>query len=204
MLSDLQQRVARLLLSRSPDPELALAGGAALISRGVVDRPTIDLDFFTTEPRVEDRLEAIVAILRDEGLDVRLEQVGATFARFTVSDSSDGCRVDIAQDYRMAPAEAGPLGQTLTIEELAADKTLALFTRAEARDFIDVYFLARRLGQERLCELAAEKDPGFDERVFADMLGSVGRLDREEFDVDDATYEELSAFIEDWRRALTS
>jgi hypothetical protein len=48
---------------------------------------------------------------------------------------------------------------------VAADKTLALFGRAAARDLVDVAALSKQYPLERLCELAAEKDPGFDRRV---------------------------------------
>ncbi len=49
----------------------------------------------------------------------------------------------------------------LSLDELAADKVLALFGRAEARDFVDVAALLPRYGWVRLCDLAAEKDTGF-------------------------------------------
>lgn len=87
-------------------------------------------------------------------------------------------------------------------EELAADKTLTLFTRAEARDYVDVFFLARRFGKDRLCELAKEKDSGFDRGAFAEMLGAIDRLDRDEFEVDDATIDELRGFFASWRAEL--
>lgn len=69
---------------------------------------------------------------------------------------------------------------------------LALFTRAEARDFIDVVLLARRYGFERLCELGEEKDPGFHLAALADALGSLSRIPRRAADVDDDTLDEIS------------
>lgn len=54
---------------------------------------------------------------------------------------------------------------------------LALFGRAAARDFVDVAALRRKFPAERLLDLAAEKDPGFDRRYFAGALRSVSRLD---------------------------
>jgi predicted nucleotidyltransferase component of viral defense system len=56
-------------------------------------------------------------------------------------------------------------------EELAADKVLAVFGRAEARDFIDLLAVESRYGLDHLCRLAAEKDRGFTLVVFAEMLG---------------------------------
>jgi hypothetical protein len=79
---------------------------------------------------------------------------------------------------------------------------LALLMRALARDYVDVYMLARRFTTERLCELAKEKDREFDETVFAGMLGAIERLDRQEFEVDDATLEALRAFFSEWGSEL--
>jgi hypothetical protein len=50
---------------------------------------------------------------------------------------------------------------TLSLRDLAARKTLALFGRAEARDFADVYDLARGFGRDQLLDWAATDDPGF-------------------------------------------
>jgi hypothetical protein len=55
-------------------------------------------------------------------------------------------------------------------EELAVDKVLAIFGRAEARDFIDFAALEPKYGFERLCELAAEKDTGFSAHVRRNAL----------------------------------
>jgi hypothetical protein len=46
-------------------------------------------------------------------------------------------------------------------QEVAADKTLALFGRAVTRDLVDVAALSERYTLEPLCELAGEKDAGF-------------------------------------------
>ncbi len=50
MLSDLQLRVARIIAGLVEAEDFALAGGAALIVRGGVERATRDLDFFGTVP----------------------------------------------------------------------------------------------------------------------------------------------------------
>jgi len=46
VLSDIQLEVARLVAGRPEAADFALAGGAALIVRGDVDRGTRDLGFF--------------------------------------------------------------------------------------------------------------------------------------------------------------
>ncbi len=56
MLSPLQERLRRLVAQLPDTDTVALAGGAALIVRGIVDRATRDLDFFATSPEEVDRL----------------------------------------------------------------------------------------------------------------------------------------------------
>jgi hypothetical protein len=87
----------------------------------------------------------------------------------------------------------------LSGEELAVDKVLALFGRAEVRDFVDLMALEPCYGLERLCELAVQKDLGFDSGVFADMLARFDRLRRDEFELDDTQYEQLRGEAERWR-----
>lgn len=47
---------------------------------------------------------------------------------------------------------------------------IALFDRAEARDFADVHALAARYGTARLLELAAAVDRGFDEKCAVERV----------------------------------
>lgn len=54
MLSDFQLRVARIIAGLIEAEDFALAGGAALIVRGDVERAARDLDFFGTSPDAVD------------------------------------------------------------------------------------------------------------------------------------------------------
>lgn len=56
VLSDLQQRVASVFVNLVEAEPFVLAGGAALIVRGDVDRRTRDLDFFGLSPGDVDRV----------------------------------------------------------------------------------------------------------------------------------------------------
>ena len=139
-----------------------MAGGAALIVRGDVDRLTRDLDFFTVEPNTVDvLLPAFEAAARKAGLTVVEEQAAHGFARLVVSDGTDQTGVDLASDARLFASEPSELGRILSAEELAVDKVLAVFGRAEARDFVDLAALEPRFGLAHLCELAGRKDTGF-------------------------------------------
>ena len=72
MLSPLQEQVATIIAGLDEAEGFALAGGAALIIRGEVDRRTRDLDFFGLTSAAVDRLvPAVDGALRAAGLVVR-------------------------------------------------------------------------------------------------------------------------------------
>jgi hypothetical protein len=165
-----------------------------------VQRRTRDLDFFGLTPAAVDRLvPAVERALREAGFAVQHIQENPGFARLVVESGDDRTEVDLAADARLFPAEPGRPAPTLSGEELAVDKVLAVFGRAEARDFIDLMAVEGRYGLGRLCELAVEKDRGFTPAMFAGMLGQFGRLRRQEFEIDDTGYERLTREVERWR-----
>jgi hypothetical protein len=68
-----------------------------------------------------------------------------------VIDRDDEVLVDLAVDSPPhLPATMTLLGPTLAPLELAGPKLLALFGRAQARDFADIYVLAERFGEDAL------------------------------------------------------
>jgi predicted nucleotidyltransferase component of viral defense system len=104
-----------------------------------------------------------------------------------------------------SPASATPAGPTLAPEELAGHKLLALFDRAAARDFADIYVLARRFGKNVLLARAKQIDPGFDTKVLADMIATLDRFTDSEIPVPDgSSMPELRAFYAAWRSELTA
>lgn len=203
MLTDLQQRVAQILAALPEASGFVLAGGAALVARGDVDRTTRDLDFFAIEPGDVDRLvPPLRAALETAGLTVDERQVVPGFARITVTGNDESTVIDLASDARLLPPEPSRFGPALSAEELAVDKVLAVFGRAEARDFVDLAALEPRFGLERLCRLAAEKDRGFHPDAFRDMLDRFDRLPRDEFDVGDEALGMIGDAVRRWRDQL--
>ena len=200
VLSPLQERAARLISALPEAAGFALAGGAALVIRGLVDRTTRDLDFFSTDPTaVEGLLLAVEAALDNAGLDVERERVAEGFARLAVSDGIDSTLIDLGYDFRLHAPEDSPLGPVLAADDVAASKLLALFARAEPRDFVDVFALASHYGFESLCSLASDRDPGFNLSALADALGSFDWLSRRDFEIDDASFAILKEAMRAWR-----
>jgi hypothetical protein len=199
VLSPLQERVAEIIAGLDEATDFALAGGGALIVRGDIERQTRDLDFFgLTADAVDQLLPAVDRALQAASLVVHRVQESHGFARLIIEGDEDRTEIDLATDARLFPAEPGTPAPLLSGEELAVDKVLAVFGRAEARDFADLMAVESRYGLNRLCQLAAEKDRGFLLGVFVDMLHQFGRLRREEFELDNAGYEQLRGTVERW------
>jgi hypothetical protein len=188
VLTPFQERIAAIVAGLDEAEDFALAGGGALIVRGDVDRGTRDLDFFGLTTESVDRLAPAVerALIR-AGMEIVALQ------------SNQGFVIDLAADARLFDIDTGPDVPTLTGEELAVDKVLAIFGRAEARDFIDLAAVEPKYGFERLCELAAEKDRGFSPHVFGEMLYRFDRLQRREFEIDDDRFQQLGPIVQGWR-----
>lgn len=205
LLSPLQERIASIVRNLSEAGGFALAGAAGLAVQGLIDRPTEDLDFFTTPGG-----EAAIAALRDaleealsrEGLTVSWQRDLPTFVRLEVSDGRNRCQVDLAIDYRALPPVSSTHGPTLAPKELAAGKVLALFDRAEPRDFLDLAALVRHFGLDELIELATEKDPGFDSLRFIESLSLFRRLIPADLGLAEGEYERLARMVDDWVRHL--
>ncbi len=172
---------------------------------GVVNRTTRDLDFFCTDAGdLEPLRERLRTALTEVGLSTTVQESSETFVRLMVTDGDDETFVDLASDFRLRPPVETPYGTALSLEELAADKLLALFSRAEARDFVDAYRVSNVVGFERMEELAQAKDSGFSRRYLAEMLGWFDRHDRAEFEVDEATYQKLGVWVRGLRLELES
>lgn len=200
MLSPLQRQVAAIVAGLAEADGFALAGGAALIARGEVERETRDLDFFGLTSEAVDRLvPAVDRALREAGLVVRHVQENPGFARLVVEGAGDRTELDLGADARLFPPEPGQPAPTLTGVELAVDKVLAVFGRAEARDFVDLMAIEERHGLERLFELAGEKDRGFTPELFAEMAARFDRLREDEFGLDTQRYRELARQVTRWR-----
>lgn len=60
--------------------------------------------------------------------------------------------------------------------------------------------VVERYGFDRVLDLAAEKDRGFDAGVFAEMLTRIDRLPRAAFPLDDPRFVTLQTVVSQWRR----
>ena len=125
-------------------------------------------------------------------------QDSETFCRLLVRGPED-LLVDLALDSAPGRAASASIaGPTFAPDELAGRKVIALFDRAAARDFVDVYALSRRFSKTELLDLAREVDSGFDARVFLDMLRQLGRYGDVDLGLGDVDIDALRAFFLQW------
>ena len=205
MLTTLQKRVRRIVAELPEADTVALAGGGALIVHGIVDRGTTDLDFFSPDA-IDVRIfaEATRNALQQDGLSVVTDRSNSDFVRLHVEDGNDEMSIDIGISHRAFPPVPTAQGRLLAVEDLAGDKLLALFGRAEPRDFVDIHALAARFNIADLYRFAAEKDPGFGLQHLRDALGVFDHHPRQAFPVTESEYEGLRDWVHDWRIELAA
>lgn len=200
-LTPMQIDVAQIFFRLMESGGYLVAGGAALLASELITRPTEDLDLFASSPTasVTDAKLALVEALEQHEYCVDVLQDSPTFCRMVVRRASAEVLVDLAID---SPPDRAPtmtvLGPTLAPLELASRKLLALFGRAEARDFADVFLLGQRFGKEVLLESAASLDAGFERTVLAQMMRTFDRFADDEIPLDHEDVSQARAFFVAW------
>jgi len=159
-----------------------LAGSGAMREHGLVDRPTEDVDLFTSDvdlARFSSAVDAVVHGLREAGHDVAELRRVDQFARLEVT-TADGHQVDIDMgvDWREAEPAVLAIGPVLSLADAVGNKLSALYSRAYARDFLDVDSIraSGKFTDAELIRSAIERDPGFEVPMFITQLELVHRV----------------------------
>jgi hypothetical protein len=204
------ERLARIGLTAAQRYGFALAGGYAVQAAGLVVRPSEDVDLFTAWERRAEFTSAVSAVIEAyaaEGLSVETDHVNDAFVRLTVSDGPRTSKVELAIDSRANEPIHMTIGPVLHPDDAVANKMNALYSRAFARDFIDIdsTIQSGRYDRETLLRLAERAELAFDRRVFADALGQVQDLDPDDFADYGVVGEHLDGLRDrfvDWRADL--
>ncbi|MGW7539220.1 nucleotidyl transferase AbiEii/AbiGii toxin family protein [Amycolatopsis sp. NPDC054798] len=205
-LTSFQVAVARVFFELPQSDGFLLAGGAAMLAQQLTTRPTQDLDFFASPGHgdVPAARNAFESAARARGWRVSRIRDASTFCRLVVS-GPENLVVDLALDAGPSlPPTLSFLGPTFDREELAGRKVVALFDRAEARDFTDVYALSATYPKDLLLARAAQQDPGFDTSVFAQMLGSLSRFEDRDLPIAPSELPALRRFFATWSTELNA
>ncbi len=206
------ERIARIALAAGARYGLALAGGYAVAAHGMGNRPSGDVDLFTSWQRRGEFPEltaAVVAALEAAGYKVSVIMTAETFTRLTLASPEGGAeeKVELAVDWRAHDPVQLAVGPVLHADDAVANKVCALFGRALPRDFLDVdaAVMSGRYTRGQLLALAAEADHGFDRLLFADALGALTQITDAafaEYRADPAMIADMRHRFGQWRREL--
>ncbi|HEX3751903.1 MAG TPA: nucleotidyl transferase AbiEii/AbiGii toxin family protein [Streptosporangiaceae bacterium] len=188
-ISGLQREVATIALRVAARYGFALAGGNALMAHGVIDRPTEDVDLFSDqETGVAAAADAVEAALRAAGFTAErqngaddlgdlFEGLGEGLAEWLVT-SPQGQQTMLQMAYfdRVHGPVTMDVGPVLDIEDLAGWKTVALVSRVEPRDYVDIAAALDHYSIDQLIGLARQRDSGLEDRDFTDAGRQLDRL----------------------------
>jgi hypothetical protein len=210
-MDHLHVRLTRLALAAAAEDGFVLAGGYAVQAHGILKRVSDDVDLFTNQSDPA-KFDAAVDAVRDaytsDGLTVEVVRSGSTFARLLVTDECGRqTKVEMGRDWRAEPPVMMAIGPVLHPDDAVANKVSALYSRAEARDYVDVHaaLTSGRYTSDHLLRLAQERDPGFDRTMFIQALRASRRWDDRDYaqyNLDAEAVAGLRSAIESWADQL--
>lgn len=175
-----QREVTRVVLAGVDG--FALAGSGAIREHGIIDRPTEDVDLFTTSQDVTafgTAVDQVAEHLRGSGFQVEQTRQAAQYARLHVA-TQGGLQldVDLGVDWRQDDPVRLDVGPVLSLADAVGSKVGALYSRGEPRDYLDVDAIrgSGRFSDAQLIAAAADRDAGFEIGMFAQQLANVRRI----------------------------
>ncbi len=181
ILTPFHRKVLRIFASLEESRAFYFTGAMALSAYHLQHRLSQDIDIFCPEENLIPIVaRKLTSALEQEGVRVEIVRSFGSFWEAVLKEDDDSIRLQLAYDTPFHLAEFSERGgiRVHSLDDLAAGKLLALFSRAEERDFIDVYLLVKEKDYtiDRLIELAGKKDPGVDEYYLALAFEQVDRL----------------------------
>jgi hypothetical protein len=206
------EQIAKIALVAGARYGLALAGGYAVSAHGMGNRPSGDVDLFTSwqhRGEFSEMADAVISALESAGYKVSVIMRAETFTRLILTGPEGGAeeKVELAVDWRAHDPVQLAVGPVLHSDDAVANKVCALFGRALPRDFLDVdaAVMSGRYTRVQLLRLAAEADHGFDRLLFADALGALTQITDAafaEYRADPGMVAEMRHRFAQWRHEL--
>lgn len=179
-LTDFQREVLRTIATNR-SVESHVAGGLVLNAAASSPRTSDDIDLFhDAEEAVVAASDADVATLTGAGYSVRRQLWEPAFRRAWIERDGAGVKIEWARDsaWRFFPIEPDPeLFWRLHPFDALTNKALAMGSRAETRDLVD---LVHNRGTTPLCAIvwaACAKDAGFTPLLLLDQMRRNARVD---------------------------
>lgn len=181
ILTPFHKEILRLFASLEESKAFYFSGAMALSAYYLHHRLSEDIDIFCpVENLIPVAAQKFAQRLSQENIEVDIIRSFGSFWEALLKRDAEEIRIQLAYDtpFHLADFSFYDGLNVHSLDDLATGKLLALFTRAEERDFIDVYLLVQEKGYtiKRLVELAKEKDPGVDEYYLALAFEKVEQL----------------------------
>jgi predicted nucleotidyltransferase component of viral defense system len=205
VLSELQWEFLSIFFKGSPP--FFLTGGTALSAFYLHHRYSQDLDLFTVDTDAFDRVPLYVDDTATKlSASVVSLQTAPQFHRYRVSRKGESVIVDLVREVvpQISKEKRNFDGIVVdTLDDIVANKICTVISRAEIKDYIDLYFLDRagyRL--EDHIKLAQQKDAGVSQAMLA-YLFSEFRLSRiPDYMISPASLEDLQEYFQSLSRKL--
>ena len=184
ILSPLQKAFLQAFFAIPVGQRFFLTGGSALAAFHLYHRLSDDLDLFTLDDEaLEATVHPVEAIAADLGCSLKRTRVSQYFQQLWLSHPQHEAplKVDMVRDFGPQYGERFVRDGIIvdSLDNIAANKIIAIFGRADIRDFVDLYFILQE-GYEldQLFEMAREKDLGLTKFYFVGMLRQISKYTR--------------------------
>jgi hypothetical protein len=181
LLTPFQKRILKAFTAIEESKAFYLTGGTALSAFYLAHRLSEDFDLFTAEePLISIVARKFKSALEGSGILVQEVRSFSTFWEAVARDGNERFKIQLAYDspFMLSALTEKDNLQIHSFEDIAVGKLLALYGRAEERDFIDIYCIVRdgKISLEKMIELAKRKDPGLDEYYLAIAFEQSGKI----------------------------
>jgi predicted nucleotidyltransferase component of viral defense system len=188
-------------------PPFFLTGGTALSAFYLGHRYSEDLDLFTLERDAFDRVFLYVSDTATKlGASVASLQTAPQFRRYQVSRNEESIIVDFVREVVPQASEHKNNFEGImvdTLDDITANKICTVISRAEIKDYVDLYFLGRAGYQlEKNIELAQRKDAGVSQAMLAYLLSEFKLSKVPEFMIVPVSVRELQEYFHSLAKRL--
>jgi predicted nucleotidyltransferase component of viral defense system len=186
ILTPLQKKFLEIFFKSFLGQRFFLSGGTALAEFYLKHRLSQDLDLFTVDQDLgfDSVNTEINKMAKNLDLIIEHQIASPSFLQYIFkdksNDKSETLKVDVVKDV---PIHFGSIKKSKginidSLENISVGKLLAAFGRADAKDFIDLYFLfkEKKVDFDNIFTMAKKKDLGLSEFYLAHMLNRVKEI----------------------------
>jgi len=188
-------------------PPFFLTGGTALSAFYLQHRYSEDLDLFTLDADAFDRVPLYVADAATSiAASVTSIQTAPQFRRYRLSRAVESVTVDFVKEVVPQISEEKNRFEGIvvdTLDDITANKICTVISRAEIKDYIDLYFLGRAGYQlENYIKLAQRKDAGVSQAMLAYLLSEFRLSKVPDFMIAQVSIEDIQEYFQSLSKKL--